>query len=408
MTRATLLSAFALFVLAAQGPSGAPPPAADDFHAEYGEWAVAADQTLASQAGAEILAAGGNAADAAAATMLALGVVNPASSGMGGGGFLLYYEASSGELTFLDFRERAPGAATPDMFEDAAPPVEGPANRASQVGGLASGVLGEPAGVAEMVRRFGSLPLGRIVAPAVRYADEGVPVSAPVSRMSGYFAAQMKRDAVMSGWFAEGAEALAPGQRLVQPELARTLRAFGRGGARAIYRGRIAREIVRANRAAGGLFTLADLAAYEVKERAPLEGTHFGYRWVTAPPPSAGGFTMLQSLAILEQIPERFRPVDAGARPGPDFLHALAESWKGPFLDRQRYFGDPDHVELYLDRMMAGERIAARAGAFHPTLAMPAADYDRPLFPNEDAVHQSDNAGTSHLCVVDGEGNLAA
>ena len=408
MTRATLLSAFALFALAAQGPSGAPPAAAEDFHAEYAEWAVAADQTLASQAGAEILAAGGNAADAAAATMLALGVVNPASSGMGGGGFLLYYEASSGELTFLDFRERAPGASTPDMFEDAPSPVEGPANRASQVGGLASGVLGEPAGVAEMVRRFGRLPLGRIVGPAVRYAEEGVPVSAPVSRMSGYFATQMKRDAVMRGWFAEGAEALAPGQRLVQPELGRTLRAFGRGGARAIYQGRIAREIVRANRAAGGLFTLADLAAYEVKERTPLEGTHFGYRWVTAPPPSAGGFTMLQSLAILEQIPERHRPVTVGEAPGPAFLHALAESWKGPFLDRQRYFGDPDHVELYLDRMMAPERIEARAGAFHPTLAMPAADYDRPLFPSEDEVHQPDNAGTSHLCVVDGEGNVAA
>ncbi|MEM1414628.1 MAG: gamma-glutamyltransferase [Myxococcota bacterium] len=408
MTRASFLAGLGLLLLAGQGPSGAAPPAAEDFHASYGEFAVAADQTLASQAGAEILAAGGNAADAAAATMLALGVVNPASSGMGGGGFLLYYEASSGELTFLDFREKAPAAATPDMFEDAASPMEGPANHASQVGGLASGVPGEPAGIAEMVERFGSLPLSRIVEPAVRYAEGGVPVSDPVARMSGYFAAQMKRDPVMRGWFAEGAAALAPGQTLTQPELGRTLRAFGRAGFDGIYRGRVAREIVRANNGAGGLFTMADLAAYDVKERAPLEGEHFGYRWVTAPPPSAGGFTLLQSLAILERIPEAHRPVTPGERPGAAYLHALAESWKGPFLDRQRYFGDPDHVTLYLDRMMEPERLAARAAAFHPTLAMPAEDYDLPLFPDEDAVEQPDNAGTSHLCVVDAAGNVAA
>lgn len=377
------------------------------FAREYGHHAVAADQAVASRAGHEILEAGGNAADAAAATMLALGVANPASSGMGGGGFLLYYRASDQSLTFLDFRERAPAASTPDMYDDAPEPLPGRANSASQLHGLASGVPGEPAGVEAMVKRFGSLPLSRVVEPALRLAEGGVPVSAAVSRMSGYFADHMKADPVMRTWFEGDAASLAVGQTLRQPQLARTLRAFGRGGARAIYTGRIARAVVRANNRVGGEMTLQDLADYEVVERAPASAERFGYRWVTAPPPSAGGFTMLQSLAILEGLPPRWRPMDDGPASAA-LLHALAESWKGPFLDRERYFGDPDHVELQLGRLMAPERIRARIDAFHPTLAMPPEDYDFPLSPEEPNIVQSDNAGTSHLCVVDSEGNVAA
>lgn len=378
----------------------------DTFWGEYREMAVAADHPDASAAGYEILAQGGNAADAAAATMLALGVANPASSGMGGGGFLLYYRASDRSLTFLDFRERAPAAATADMYADKPPPMEGPANAASQVGGLATGVPGEPAGVAEMVERFGSLPLNTIVGPAVRLAEGGVAVSPAVARMSSIFGGQMRRDALMRGWFPSDEGGMPVGSELRQPELARTLRAFGRGGKRAIYSGAIARAIASANRRAGGVMTTADLRNYRVVEREPLRGSHFGFEWVTAPPPSAGGFTMLQSLAILEGIPERWRRIDEGP-PSAAFLHALAESWKGPYLDRQRYFGDPDHVELPLEAMMAPERLQARVDAFHPSLAMPPADFDLPLRPEDDVV-QSDNAGTSHLCVVDREGNVAA
>ena len=381
------------------------------FVAEYADYAVAADQSLASRAGAEILEAGGSAADAAAATMLALGVVNPASSGMGGGGFLLYYRASDRSLTFLDFRERAPLAATADMFDGATPPAgwpAGPASQASQLGGLASGVPGEPAGVAEMVRRFGRLPLSQVVAPAQRMASEGVPVSDAVARMSGAFGVHMKRDPVMRSWFAPGAAALVVGERFRQPELARTLAALARGGEAAIYRGAIARAIVNANRRAGGIMTARDLSSYRVVERAPASAVRFGYRWVTAPPPSAGGFTLLQSLAILEGLPERWRPIGSGGPPGDAFLHALAESWKGPYMDRERYFGDPDYVQLPLQRLGAPERIRARVDAFHPTLAHPPEDYALPLEAHEPSIRQPDNAGTSHLCVVDAEGNVAA
>lgn len=384
----------------------AAPAPAETFAATYERFAVAADHPAASAAGAEILAAGGNAADAAAATMLALGVASPASSGLGGGGFLLYYRASDRSFTFLDFREAAPAAATPEMFVDRPAPMPGRANAASQVGGLASGVPGEPAGIEAMVRRFGSgLPLSRIVAPAVRLAEEGVPVSSGVARMSGAFGDQMRRDRTMRGWF-EGEGPLREGQILRQPELARTLRELGARGAQAIYTGRIAREIVRANRAAGGIFTMDDLASYRVIEREPLRAERFGHLWVTAPPPSAGGFTLLQSLAVLEALPARWRPVTRGQAPSADFLHALVESWKGPYLDRERYFGDPDHVRLPLDAMLAPDRILARASAFHPGLANPPEDYDFPL--QAPANSGPEENGTSHLCVVDAEGNVAA
>ncbi|MAQ18045.1 MAG: gamma-glutamyltransferase [Sandaracinus sp.] len=401
LARALALLCFALLI-------GAPTAEeAEDFVATYGRYAVAADQAVASQAGAEMLEAGGTAADAAAATMLALGVANPASSGMGGGGFLLYYRASDQSLTFLDFRERAPGASTPDMYDDVPESMGGRANSASQLHGLASGVPGEPAGIEAMVQRFGKLPLAQIAEPARRLASEGTVVGEATSRMSAAFSDQMKRDPVMRGWFGPDAALLPVGATLRQPELARTLQAFGRQGAAAIYRGRIAREIVRANNRFGGKMTLQDLADYSVVEREPASTQRFGYRWVTAPPPSAGGFTMLQSLAILEGLPARWRPTGEGG-PNAAFLHALAESWKGPYLDRERYFGDPDHVDLQIERLMAPERIRARADAFHPTLANPPADFDFPLAPEEPDIVQSDNAGTSHLCVVDAEGNVAA
>lgn len=406
MAARTLLLSLALLLLLAPTEGNAP-RTADSYAGTFEQYAVAADHPLASAAGAEILAAGGTAADAAAATMLALGVANPASSGMGGGGFLLYYRASDQSLSFLDFRERAPLAATPDMYDGVADPMPGRANAASQLGGLASGVPGEPAGVAEMVRRFGRLPLRRIVEPARRLAADGVPASDAVSRMSAAFADHMRQDPVMASWFGEGAELIAPGQVFRQPELARTLRTFGARGHRGIYDGRIAREIVRRNREVGGIMTLEDLRSYEVVTREPLEGNHFGYRWVTAPPPSAGGFTMLASLAVLEGLRPSWRPTD-GDEPSADFLHALAESWKGPFMDRERYFGDPDHVQLPLDRLRNEARIAARVNVFHPTLAQPPGDYAFPLEEDEPEVVQPDNAGTSHLCVVDAEGNIAA
>ncbi|MEM7446960.1 MAG: gamma-glutamyltransferase [Myxococcota bacterium] len=370
----------------------------------YERYAVATDSAQASEAAREVLSAGGSAADGAAAAMLALGVTSPGSSGLGGGGFLLYWDAEAKKATFLDFRERAPGAASPSMFVEAPDHVaEGPLARPSQIGGLASGVPGEPAGIDEMLRRFGRIDRNLVVAPALRLAAEGMEVTPYVARMSQHFADQMRQDPVMARWFEADSGGLRAGQTLRQPELARTLQAFADGGAAAVYTGAIAEAIAASNRRAGGLFTLEDLASYRTAEREPLTGDYLGFRFVTAPPPSAGGFTMLQSLALLEL----WVPV-AARRAGPRFLHALAESWKGPYLDRARYFGDPDHVRVPLAAMGASDRLDQRAQAYHPSLSMPASRFDVPLHPEDPSVAVPDGGGTSHLCVVDADGNVAS
>jgi gamma-glutamyltranspeptidase/glutathione hydrolase len=369
---------------------------ASEHSAAFSAEAVAADHFEASRAGAEVLAAGGNAADAAAATMLALGVVNPASSGLGGGGFALYYRAKDGTLTFLDFRERAPRAAGPTMFEAETERQPGPANAPSQLGGLAAGVPGEPAGIQALVDRFGKLPLDAVVAPALRLAEEGFAVTDALAKMGEAFDVQLRKDTVMSKWD------LRPGAILKRPALARVLRAFAAKGARVVYGGIIGQEMVASVQEHGGIMTLNDLYAYRVRAREPLEASAFGYRWVTAPPPSAGGFTMIQSLSILE------RAVGKDPAPGAALLHAMAESWKGPFLDRQRYFGDPDQVILPIEGMLSPSRIDERAALARDGRAHPSEAYDLPIEWTRRTATTPDNAGTSHLCVVDAEGNVAS
>lgn len=373
----------------------------------YREHAVAADHPLASEAGAEVLAAGGNAADAAAATMLALGVVSPASSGLGGGGFALYYRASDQSTHFIDFREEAPSAATAEMFARREGDTDDQAANRSRAGGLAVGVPGEPAGVMALIDQFGSGDVTRsqIVAPALRHAQEGYEASPIFERFTRWIGAEMRRDPVFSTWFPEGSDVIPPGHRIRNPAHARSLQQLAARGAEPFYRGAIAREIVRRVREEGGVMTMADLAAYEVRMREPVSGTYFGHRWVSSPPPSAGGVTMLSSLALLERwLPAPHRQADSAF-----FRHALAESWKGPYTDRHHYLGDTDHVDVPIAALLEGERADARAARFHPMLAQRAEHYDLPLAGRETRPAQpGGDHGTSHFCVVDAEGNIAS
>lgn len=362
----------------------------------FEEYAVAADHPQASEAGAAILAAGGNAADAAAATMLALGVVSPHSSGLGGGGFALYYRAADKSLTFLDFRERAPSAATPDMFVARSDDTPEVAAQRSRRGGLAVGVPGEPAGVQELVTRFGKLPLSKVVEPAIELAKTGFRLSNNTVFALGRLGPVPFARTV----FGDKPE---PGSVAKNQALANTLKRFGREGAALFYRGQVAREIVQAVRAQGGVITAQDLADYKLVERAPLREKALGYDWVTAPLPSAGGYTILDSLALLA----RWLPTEAHWR-SPERLHALAESWKGSYIDRQRYFGDPDYVEVPLAELTREARRDARAARYHPLLSLAPEAYDLPLAPAREPAAQPDNRGTSHLCVVDREGNIAS
>jgi gamma-glutamyltranspeptidase/glutathione hydrolase len=275
---------------------------ADSHSASFDEFAVAADETQASAAGAEILAQGGNAADAAAATMLALGVSSFASSGLGGGGFALYYRAKDQSVTFLDFRERAPGAASADMF-DKAPSAKGsgPFSAPSQQGGLAVAVPGEPAGIEALLTEFGSLPRRQVTAPAIRLAERGFRISERVASMSQWLAADLAKDPHTRGLLANNPKGFVVGSTLKRPVLGKTLRTFAEHGARPFYHGAIAKDIIATVQRHGGIMQMHDLAAYRVKKRNPLQGHAFGYRWITAPPPSAGGYILLSSLSLLDR-----------------------------------------------------------------------------------------------------------
>ena len=366
----------------------------------FSSYAVAADHPDASAAGAKILAAGGNAADAAAATMLALGVVSPAGSGLGGGGFALYYRARDKSLSFLDFRETAPAAATSALFAAREGESAEDTKARSRTGGLAVGVLGEPLGISELVKRFGKRPLSQVVAPAEQLAREGFAVSAHTLHILGMPKAWFLGDPLLASVFSAEARAQ---KRATNPALAATLRSFGKQGAPLFYTGAIAQQIVREVKQRGGTLTAADLAQYRVVTRAPARGSRLGYEWATAPLPSAGGYTILSSLDLLE----RWLPSDAHWKSSERY-HALIESWKGAYLDRQGYFGDPDRVKVPLEALTDEARVDARAARYHPALALHGETYAVPLDEAPALAKTPDNRGTSHLCVVDAEGNIAA
>lgn len=403
-TRIGLALAPAGWLLHAACWLGAPNGAQAQQSGVYTHYAVAADHSDGAAAGAAMLTLGGNAADALASALLALGVVHPASSGLGGGGYALYYDAKSQEVTALDFREEAPAATTPTMFINAAESTQvGPLRSASQVGGLAVAIPGEAAGIYALMERFGRLDRGLVTQPAIHLAEEGFAVSPHLAALSANFSEQLREDAMMRSWLLEGAEALIPGQVLKRPALAETLRRFAAQGDRAIYRGPVAKDLVARVRQGGGHLSLKDLRDYSVRVLPPLQDAHFGYRWVTAPPASAGGIILLQSLGLLE----RWLPEGAFGRRDA-VLHAFVEAFKGSFWDRERFIGDPMHITVPLDQLLSPQRTGVRAASFHPFLAMRTKDYEVPVFGYADPLAKlPDGAGTANVCVIDGEGNAA-
>lgn len=362
--------------------------------------AVASAHPLASEAAAAVLREGGNAVDAAVAAAFVLAVVEPESSGLGGGGFALVHlaggpGAGAGRDLALDFREVAPAAARPDMFAGAR--AEG-APSPSLDGGLAVAVPGAVKGYAELARRYGTLPLSRLVAPAARIAERGFAVGPHLVRAA---AARLSclavRPAAARAFLATGADgapaAPVPGTRLRQPELARTLRLIGRNP-EAFYRGPLAEAIARAARADGGVLTAQDLAAFQVRERAPLAGSYRGRRVVSMPLPSSGGAIVIGLLQALEHEEPRvggYRPVS--------FLHAMAEIEKRLFA-RRGLLGDPAFVPgaaAEVARMISPGEGATLAAEIGPR----AAAVEGPAAPPE-------TSQTSHLSVVDGRGNAVA
>jgi gamma-glutamyltranspeptidase / glutathione hydrolase len=354
--------------------------------------AIATSHPLASEAGAAVLRSGGNAVDAAVAAAFALTVVEPQSSGIGGGGFAVVWLARERRVEVLDFREVAPAAATADMFSrPGAPP------RASLDGGLAVAVPGAVMGYAELARRFGTRPLTRLVEPAARLAERGFRVGHVQASRAEERLACLRADPAAARTYlapsAAGPAALRPGGRLVQRDLARTLRLLGRDP-EAFYRGPLARRIAAAVRARGGILTAQDLAGYRVRERAPLVGSYRGQRVVSVGPPSAGGAILLGTLAALE--PEE--PRQGGYRPD-RFLHVMVEAWKRLYARRGAALGDPDQVP--------GARAAAEEMASPAFAARLRAELGERATPAK-AVLDPERGETSHLSVVDREGNAVA
>ena len=353
---------------------------------------VASAHPLATKAGVLMLRRGGNAIDAAVATSLVLGVVEPYSSGIGGGGFMLLYLAAAKRVIALDFRERAPLRATKMMFAPGIKQGKAP----SRFGGLSVAVPGQVAGLYEAHRRWGKLPWRTVVAPAIRLARRGFPVTprliTAISSRAPHFNAAATRIFLPRGKVPE------LGQRLVQRDLARTLMSIARRGVAAFYRGRIASAIVREVNRSDGIFSLADLAGYRVKFRAPIAGTYRGYRVFSMPPPSSGGAHLVQMLNVLELFEISKLGFNSAAT-----IHLLAETMKHAYRDRAKYLGDPDFVRVPLSGLLSksyGREIARWV------------EWDRrkplPELKGRKGPVRYEHPSTSHLSVVDSAGNAVS
>lgn len=355
----------------------APPP-------EWGQTGlVAADHILASEAGATLLAQGGNAVDAAIAAVLASGVVQPAGSGLGGGGFAVVVDPS-GESFVLDFREVAPQAATEGMF------VESDDENASRYGGMAVGVPGEAPGLVALHARFGARPLREVVQPAMNYARSGFSVGPYLAEGFAKLPPDVADNLSLLLFGRSGN--LARKQVVQRPTLARSLRALVRSEGREFQTGSIAADIVEAVQAAGGVLTAADMASYAPVERQPVVGTYRDWTVITMPPPSSGGLVLLQALSVLEGHTLSEMDHNSAA-----YIHLLAETFQHAFADRANHMGDPDRVDVPVDALLSADRIQEIQQHFDATTTHERAAYGT-------AVDIGQDGGTLHVSAMDEQG----
>ncbi len=368
---------------------------------------VAADHVLASQAGVEILRKGGNVVDAAVATGFALSVVHPASSGVGGGGFMVIWNAKNQQAVALDYRERAPRKATRDMFADPRNPRKVNCSL-SRRGHLAVAVPGHVAGLCFAVKQYGKLDLPTVLAPAIRLAREGIPIDEHARRgqqsmVSSLFAGQENRKqfGTLLELYLNSGKPWQPGERFYSP-LAKLLERIAKFGAAGFYEGPVADALVKHSRAGGGLLTHADLTSMQPVVRPPIRGSYRGLDILTMPPPSSGGIALLEILNILDAY-ESTHPKETLERLGhnrPEYLHLLTEAMKHAFADRAEFLGDADFVNVPVNRLIDRKYAAELAARIDKFKTRPLKAYGRFL--------PVDDAGTSHFSVIDRHGNAVA
>ena len=375
----------ALLLIAASVPLWAAQPV----RARHGM--VVSSERHATEAGLQVLKNGGNAIDAAVAVGLALAVTHPSAGNIGGGGFMLIRRAD-GKTTFLDFRERAPLAASRNMYLDAS----GKATQDSVTGYRASGVPGTVRGLEYANKKYGKKAWAELVHPAVELAKNGFPVSYALAQslkgtrgLGGF--AESKRIFQKDGKFYE------PGELLIQPELAATLGRVEKLGSKDFYEGETARLLAKDMAAHGGLITEKDLKQYAVHEREPLTGTYHGYTIVTAPPPSSGGVGILQMLGMLDGT-----GYEKGGAGSASTIHYMTEAMRRFFADRSEHMGDSDFVNVPLTSLLSPKYIARQRASIDPERATPSSQIKAAVFNGHESVE------TTHYTVADEEGNVAA
>ena len=353
---------------------------------------VVSDNPLATRAGTEILSRGGNAIDAAVATGFALAVLDQAASGLGGGGFMIIYDARDKRAHALDFRETAPEAAHADLYVRNGKPVPS----LSLTGALAVAVPGEVAGLLAAMKRFGSLPLAALIAPAIRLAAEGFPLDAALRYAIERQASNMKKFPELGRVFLLKDEVPPAGEIIRQPDLGQTLKAIASDGADVFYQGWIAQAIVDTVKRDGGVLTLEDLKSYRPIWREPLVGSYRKRTVITMPPPSSGGVALIEMLNMLEghQL-AKLAPNSA------TYLHLIAESMKHAFADRAQYLGDPDFVKAPIPTLMSKDYASWIRSRISPVKTYPPKYYGLGNF-------KAEQGGTTHFSVLDRFGNAVA
>jgi gamma-glutamyltranspeptidase/glutathione hydrolase len=383
-----------LFVLLLCGLLAAPAAARDARDARPAHppgVAIASGHALATEAGFEIVRKGGNAFDAAVAVSSTLGVVEPISSGLGGGGFFLLHDAKSGRDVFLDARETAPEAATPERFLDANGDLDPDKSRN---GPWSAGIPGLPAALVELASRYGKLPLAKSLAPAIRVAREGFPVYARMADGYAQRRDEMRRFPGTRALYEPGGKPIAEGELFRQPDLARTLELLAQRGFDGFYRGETARKLLAGVKQAGGEWTERELAAYQVKEREPIRFRYHDWTVVTAPPPSSGGIALAEMLQILE--PYELPKLDEAHR-----VHLVVEAMRRAYRDRTFFLGDPDFVKIPVKTLTDPDYAAGLRATINPDKATPSDLLSTAPTPLEDEE-------TTHFSIIDADGNRVA
>ena len=356
---------------------------------------VVTAQHLATRVGVEVLKDGGNAIDAAVAVGYTLAVVYPAAGNLGGGGFMTI-QLADGRTTFLDFREKAPLAASANMYLDSAGNV---IKGASTTGHLAVGVPGTVSGLELALAKYGTLPRAALIAPAIRYARDGFVLQQGDVDMLVTATDAFRKDPASSEIFLNHGEAFAPGQTLVQQDLAKTLQRVSDAGAAGFYQGPVAAALVAASTAGKGLITQADLDQYTTRELKPIECNYRGYGIVSAPPPSSGGVIICEILNVLEGYPLKelgFRSAQA--------VHHQIEAMRHAYVDRNSYLGDPDFVQNPLARLLDKGYAATLRAAIDPARAGISSELRPGVAPHE----LKEGNSTTHYSIVDKAGNAVS